>query len=404
MVLKDRKVILAGIAIFLLITAFLWSARSVLSPILIGVLLIYFLGEVQEFPLMRRLRTGIAILLLVWMVVNAQGIIIPFLIAFSLAYLINPLVDLFERIRIPRLLAVSILFAGAAGFIVLAWFTLIPDLIREIQDLIVRMPKIIQDIIAFAHQHLPKLFNVLNIDYLKIEKDFMQNQYPAKVESLMLEAIKALSNMGTLLSQVLNVILIPVLTFYLLKDYNKIKGGFLSFVPKKRRPLVNFYLWRSNRIFGGYIRGKLIIGVFVGIFTWLGLFLFGIPYSIMIGIVTGILNFVPFVGFYISIAVALFPALFMPNPLHAVLRVLIVFAVVQSIEGYVISPKIVGDRVGLHPVAVIFSVLIFSHFLGFWGLLFAVPVAALLKFLLNEWKRHQDWKELLAEKIRNVKT
>jgi predicted PurR-regulated permease PerM len=250
MILKDRKIILAGIAIFLLITAFLWSARSVLSPILIGILLIYFLTEVQEFPLMRRLRTGIAILLLVWMVVNAQGIIIPFLIAFSLAYLINPLVDVFERVRIPRLLAVSMLFATAAGFVVLAWFTLIPDLVREIQDLIVRMPKIIQDIIAFAHQRLPKLFNVLNVDYLKIEKDFLQNQYPAKVESLLFEAVKALSNMGTLLSQVLNVILIPVLTFYLLKDYNKIKDGFLSFVPKKRRPLVNFYLWRSNRIFG----------------------------------------------------------------------------------------------------------------------------------------------------------
>jgi len=404
MVPKDRKVILAGIAIFLLAAAFLWSTRSVLSPILIGALLIHFLSEVREFPLMRSLRAGIVILLLVWMIINAQGTIIPFLLAFILAYLINPLVDFFERIRVPRLLAVSLLFATAAGLMVLAWFTLIPDLIREIQDLIVRLPIIVKDVIAFAHMHLPKLFNLLNVDYLKIEQDFLQNQYPAKVESLLLKAIKALSGMGTILSQILNIILIPVLTFYFLKDYNKIKSGFLSFVPKKNRTLVNFYLWRSNRILGGYIRGKLITCVFVGIFTWLGLFLFSIPYSIMIGIETGILNFVPFVGFYISLAIALVPPLFMPNPLHAVVQVLIVFAVVQSIEGYVISPKIVGERVGLHPVAVIFSILIFSHFLGFWGLLIAVPGAALLKFLMNEWKRHQDWKELLAEKIRNAKT
>ena len=384
MVPKDRKVILAGIAIFLLAAAFLWSTRSVLSPILIGALLIHFLFEVREFPLMRSLRAGIVILLLVWMIINAQGIIIPFLLAFILAYLINPLVDFFERIRVPRLLAVSLLFATAAGLMVLAWFTLIPDLIREIQDLIVRLPIIVKDVIAFAHMHLPKLFNLLNVDYLKIEQDFLQNQYPAKVESLLLKAIKALSGMGTILSQILNIILIPVLTFYFLKDYNKIKSGFLSFVPKKNRTLVNFYLWRSNRILGGYIRGKLITCVFVGIFTWLGLFLFSIPYSIMIGIETGILNFVPFVGFYISLAIALVPPLFMPNPLHAVVQVLIVFAVVQSIEGYVISPKIVGERVGLHPVAVIFSILIFSHFLGFWGLLIAVPGAALLKFLMNE--------------------
>jgi predicted PurR-regulated permease PerM len=404
MVLKDRKVILAGIAIFLLAAAFLWSARSVLSPILIGALLIYFLSEVREFPLMRRLRTGIAVLLLVWLVINAQGIIIPFLLAFILAYLISPLVDFFERLRIPRLLAVSLLFTVAAGLIVLAWFTLIPDLILEIQDLLVRLPKIIQDVIAYAHGHLPKLFKLLNVDYLKIEKDFLQNQYPSKVESLLLQAIKSLSGMGTVLSQILNVILIPVLTFYFLKDYNKIKSGFMSFVPKKNRTLVNFYIWRSNRILGGYIRGKLITCVFVGVFTWLGLFLFGIPYAIMIGIETCVLNFVPFVGFYISLAIALVPPLFMPNPLHAVVKVLIVFAVVQSIEGYIVTPKIVGERVGMHPIAVIFSVLIFSHFLGFWGLLFAVPAAALLIFIANEWKRHQNWKDMLAEKIRSTRT
>jgi predicted PurR-regulated permease PerM len=404
MVPRDRKVILAGIAIFLLITAFLWSARTVLSPILIGALLIYFLSEVREFPLMGRLRTGIAILLLVWMTVNAQSIIVPFMIAFTFAYLINPLVDFLERIRIPRLPAVSLLFGISAGLIVLAWFTLIPDLIREIQDLIVRLPQIFKDVLAYAHEHLPKLFNLLNVDYLKIEQDFLQNQYPAKVESLLIKAVQSLSGMGTLLSRILNVILIPVLTFYFLKDYNKIKSGFLAFVPKKNRTIVNFYLWRSNRILGGYIRGKLITCVFVGIFTWLGLFIFSIPYSIMIGLETGILNFVPFVGFYISLGIALIPPLFMPHPLHAAIQVLIVFAVVQSIEGYVITPKIIGERVGLHPVAVIFSILIFSHFLGFWGLLFAVPAAALLKFLANEWKRHQDWKELLAEKIRNAKT
>ena len=404
MVPRERKVILAAIAIVLLASAFFWSARTVLSPILTGALLIYLLSEVRDLPVMRRLRIGIAVLLLVWVIVNAQGIIVPFLIAFTLAYLINPLVDALEKIRIPRLVAVSLLFGVAAGLIVLAWLILIPDIIREIQDLIVRLPQIAKDVIAYAHAHLPKLFNLLNIDYLKIEQDFLQNQYPAKVEALLLKAVKALSGMGTLFSRILNVILIPVLTFYFLKDYTKIKSGFLAFVPRKNRTLVNFYLWRSNRIFGGYIRGKLITCLFVGFFTWLGLFLFGIPYSILIGIETGILNFVPFVGFYISLFIALLPPLFMPHPLHATIQVLIVFAVVQSVEGYILTPKIVGERVGLNPVAVIFSILIFSHFLGFWGLLFAVPAAALLKFLANEWKRHQDWKELLAEKIRNVKT
>jgi predicted PurR-regulated permease PerM len=139
--------------------------------------------------------------------------------------------------------------------------------------------------------------------------------------------------------------------------------------------------------------------VFVGVLTWFGLFLFSIPYAILIGIVAGLLNIVPFVGLYVSLGLALMSAIFTPVPHIAAIKILGVFVVVQSVEAYVISPKIVGDRVGLHPIAVIFSILIFSRFMGFWGLLIAVPAAALIKFALDERKRHQNWKELLAAKI-----
>ena len=353
---------------------------------------------------MKKLRGGIAIILLVWLIANTKGIIIPFLFAFILAYLTNPLVDFFVRLRVPRLLGVTMIFLLALGVTVAVAVILIPDLIDEFQNLLERLPQAVQGLFDFAHKHLSKLFAMLKIDYWKIEQDFLQNQYPAKVEELLLKSLKALSGMGTLLSHVLNIILIPVLTFYFLKDYNRIKESFLTFIPKKNKKLVNFYLWRSNRILGGYIRGKLIVCVVLGVLTWFGLFLFRIPYAIMIGIVAGIMSIVPFVGFYISISVALLSTLFMPNPHAAALKIIIVFALTEAIEAYVVSPKIVGDRVGLHPVAVIFSILIFSRFLGFWGLLIAVPAAALIKFLVNEWKRHQDWKEALAEKIQCAKT
>jgi predicted PurR-regulated permease PerM len=404
MIPKKSTFIPAGIAVFLLIAAFLWSVQTVASPILIGGILIYLLGELTQFSLMKKLRNGILLILLIWILSNTKSIVIPFLVAFVFAYLTNPLVDFLERLRFHRLLAVSLIFLVGTGLLTLACFTLIPDLIREIQDLIVRLPQTIQNGIAFAHKHLPKLFALLKVDYLKIEQDFLQNQYPAKVESFLLKMLKAFSGMGTFLSQMLNVILIPVLTFYFLKDYNKIKSSFLSFVPKKKKSLINFYLWRSNQILGGYIRGKLIVCVILGLMTWLGLFLLSIPYAIMIAIIVGLFSIVPFVGFYVSMAAALLSSLLMPNPYEAALKILIVFLITQAIEGYVITPKIVGERVGLHPVAVIFSILIFSRFMGFWGLIIAVPAAALIKFLVDEWKRHQNWKEMLAEKVRNPKT
>jgi predicted PurR-regulated permease PerM len=399
----EKHPVLAAIAVCLLSVVFLWSTRSVLSPILVGGLLLYLLAEMKDFELARRLRAGIGIILGVWILANAQGIVIPFLIAFVTAYLINPVVDTFERRRWPRLLGVTVVFAALFGVIALVAVLVIPDLVREIQDLIVRLPQMIQSAIALAQKHLPRLFGLLQIDYAKVEQDFLVNRYPAKVEEMLIGFFRGLSGMGTWLSRLLNVILIPVLTFYFLKDYNRIKNALLGFVPRRFKSLSNFYLWRSNRIVGGYIRGQLIVCGIVGLLTWFGLFLFGNPYAVMIGIVTGILNIVPYVGLYVSLGVALISCPFASHPQWAALQIAGVFVAVQSLESWVISPKIVGDRVGLHPVAVIFSILIFSRFLGFWGLLLAVPVAALLNFMVNEWKRHQKWKDMLAEKIRSPK-
>jgi len=201
------------------------------------------------------------------------------------------------------------------------------------------------------------------------------------------------------LGQILNVILIPILTFYFLKDFNRIQEWMLNMVPRKYRSSCYFYLWRTNRILGGYIRGQLIVCTIVGVLTGLGLAVFGIPFAILLGVMTGLLNVIPYIGLYVSLGLALLTSLFTAHPLVAALKIAGVFLVVQSLEGYVIAPKIVGERVGLHPLAVIFSVLVFSRFLGFWGLIIGVPTAALIKFLLDEAKRRQRWKEILAEKI-----
>lgn len=399
----EKYPVLAAIAVCLLTVVFLWSTRSVLSPILVGGLLLVLLGEMKDFELARKLRAGIGIILGVWILANAQGIVIPFLIAFVFAYLINPVVDFLDHRRWPRLLAVTAVFVVLFGGLGLLAVLVIPDLVREIQDLIVRLPQMIQGAIGLAHKHLPRLFGVLQIDYAKVEEDFLVHRYPAKVEEILIGFMRGLSGMGTWLSRLLNVILIPVLTFYFLKDYGRMKSGLLGYVPRKYKSLANFYLWRSNRIVGGYLRGQLIVCVIVGLLTWFGLFLFGNPYAVMIGIVTGILNLVPYVGLYVSLGVALISCPFSAHPQWAAVQIAGVFLVVQSLEAWVISPKIVGDRVGLHPVVVIFSILIFSRFLGFWGLLLAVPVAALLNFMINEWKRHQKWKDLRVEKCRPPK-
>ena len=162
--------------------------------------------------------------------------------------------------------------------------------------------------------------------------------------------------------------------------------------------MTNFYLWRTNRILGGYIRGQLIVCSIVGLLTGVGLAVLNLPFAILIGFITGVLNIIPYIGLYISLGLALLTGFFTANPLISMLKISGIFVFVQMLEAYTISPRVVGQRVGLHPVGVIFSILIFSRFLGFWGLIIGVPTAALIKFLVDEWKRRQKWRELLAEK------
>lgn len=400
---EEQKHILSGIAVFLLLTALIWDTHVLLSPILVGGLLIFLLSAMKVFPYSGRLRVVVVVILLFWFLVKTQGLMIPFLVAFVFAYVLNPVVDLLQRWHLPRTLGVALIFILITGLFVFLGLILIPDLVKEIQDLIVRLPNLAEKGMNVLRKYVPKLLGLLKVDPEKFQKDILEDKYPTKVEEVLMKFLSSLTGMGAVFGQILNVILIPVLTFYFLQDYNKIKEWILNLVPKKNRSAVCFYLWRSNRILGGYVRGHLIVSTWVAVFTWLGLALFSIPYSIIIGIIAGIANIIPFIGFYISLGIALLSSLFTASPHLAMIKILVVFAVVQSVEAYIITPKIVGDRVGLHPVAVIFSVLVFARFLGFWGLIIAVPLAALIKFLMGEWRRHQEWKDVLAEKCGTAK-
>jgi predicted PurR-regulated permease PerM len=134
------------------------------------------------------------------------------------------------------------------------------------------------------------------------------------------------------------------------------------------------------------LRGQLTVMAIVGTLTGIGLSLVGVPYSIFVGFMTGLLNIIPYLGLFISLILALVVALFTAHPVATMIKAALIFALVQGLEGAVISPKIVGDKVGLHPMIVILSVLVGAQFFGFWGLLLAVPVAAIINILVNQPK------------------
>jgi predicted PurR-regulated permease PerM len=380
-----------------MLAAFLWSIYPILSPVLVGGFLLFLLMGFKESPIARRLIVGIVLILLIWFFVKAQGVIFPFLVSFVLAYLFDPLADGLEKWRIPRTLAVFLLLFLTLAVLILVGMILIPSLIGEIQDLISRIPNLANKVAYFVQRNVPRLLEFFRIDPVRFQQSLLE-EFPARAEQVLSNILKGVTGIGALLGQILNVILIPILTFYFLKDFDRVRSWGVDFIPRKYRNICHFYLWRMNRILGGYLRGQLTVCTIVGLFTGLGLALFNLPFAILLGFLTGVLNIIPYIGLYISLGLAILTTFFTANPFISMLKIGGIFLVVQAAEAYVISPKIVGERVGLHPVAVIFSILVFSRFLGFWGLIIGVPTAALIKFMIDEWKRRQKWREMLVEK------
>jgi len=388
---SENKSLIGIISLVILLTAFLWATSNILSPLLIGFLLLFILYHLKDKAYSKLLMLCVSLILFFWILLEIKSILFPFIISFILAYLFNPVTDWMEKIKIPRIAGTILLLVLTFGIIIVIGIFLLPGLINELHTLIKKIPEVGANLQNIFKDNLTKLLNTFNIESTELEKSLSQ-KLPQSIEKILSSILIGLTSVGSFLGKLFYIILIPILTFYFLKDFEKIKHWIIKFIPLQYKNLTYFYGWRFNRILGGYLRGQIIVCLIVGTLTGLGFVLFGLPFALLIGALTGLLNIIPYIGLYLSLTLALLTGLLTPNVVISLIKIVSIFLIVQGIEAYIISPKIVGDRVGLHPIAVILSILIFSNLFGFWGLLLGVPLAAVIKFLLDEWKRHQKWR------------
>ncbi|MBN2103045.1 AI-2E family transporter [bacterium] len=402
----DRSIkvqILTGSVIFILLAAYIYSAQAILSPIPVGLLLLFVISGIKDNPFAERLKIAIWGILIIWMFIRAQVIFFPFIVSFTLAYILDPVADFLVKHRFKRGLASIILVLLFCGLIVMFGFLMVPTLVQEINNLISSLPRLVDAVQIKVLENLPKVLHFLRIEETQFKKN-LADTLPGGLQQLFNNLLKGLMSITSFVGQILNIIIIPVLTFYILKDFNSIRQWFLSLFTRRKRPRVSYYLWRINRIVGGYLRAQVIICTFVGIMTGLGLaFIARIQFAVLLGVLAGLLNFIPYIGLYVGLILTGLVAFLDPNPLFPLIKIVIVYAVVQGVEGAIIQPKIVGDRVGLHPVAVMFSVLFFAKFFGFWGLVIGVPSAAVVMFFIDEWKRKQALLEMIDERALKTK-
>ncbi len=318
-------------------------------------------------------------------------VLTPFMAAAILAYMGDPLADRLEK-HLPRTLAVVIVFAFISLVAILLLIVLVPLVQQQLTQFMAKLPAYIDRV---QTQFLPWLAQVLglpgfNLDLASLKQAIRDNWSTAGGVAADLLATVSKSGMAMLLG-LANIVLIPVLTFYLLRDWDKLVAQIHDLLPRSVEPVISRLAIESDAVLGAFLRGQLLVMIALGAIYSIGLWLVGLDFSLLIGLLAGLVSFVPYLGFLVGIVVAGVAAMLQFQDAFMLLPVLLVFGVGQVVESVLLTPLLVGDRIGLHPVAVIFAVMAGGQLFGFFGVLLALPTAAVIMVLLRYL--HERYKE-----------
>jgi predicted PurR-regulated permease PerM len=384
----DLFLVIGGIA---LLFALIYTIREILSPFLVLFAIIFILFPVRENRIAKNLLLLAVFLFLLWFLYAASGVLAPLIIAFVLTYVFNPIVNWMERHHIRRWVAISIILFGTFGVMVLVSLFFVPIIAEQIGGLISAFPGIVSDANLLLKQKIVPFLSSLGV---KRPEQTLVEQVAQHVQVIVKNILDALIGLVTsgsaIVTQLLNIVTVPFLCYYLLKDYASIGESLLALFPPMRRRMVNGSFRKIDEIFGHYVRGAIILAVINGVLASLLLWLVGVNYPLILGMLSGILDLVPYFGLLITLVISVIVALFSNNPLFCIIAVLIIMPGLRLLETTVLMPKFIGHQVGLHPLVMILSLLIFGYFLGFIGLLIAVPATAILLMFLREWMEWRD--------------
>ncbi|RME02552.1 MAG: AI-2E family transporter [Deltaproteobacteria bacterium] len=345
--------------------------------------------EILKKPGMKFFFFVLSLGLLAVFIYMTRNILTALLIAFFIAYIFDPVVDAFERRRVPRSVAILLVVValGVAGVFVL--LILFPLVSLEIELLLKKIPRYLE--VVKTHL-LPIIDRVTNIDFNTLYAEYlsgvdlagMLQEFSGKILSPVAWSIKStFTGVVNVILYVLNLVIIPVIAFYLLKDIDRLKVRIVDLVPASYREAFVAAFLEIDEVLSSFLRGQLFVCFLLAAIYTVGLLIVDVPLAIVIGFVAGFANIVPYLGVAVGVTSALLLTLLEHPDLVHLLGVIGVFTVAQTMEGMVITPRIVGDRVGLHPVVVVVALMIWGQFFGFLGMLVAVPATAVLNVFLK---------------------
>lgn len=384
---RTHEIIISIISVTLFGVLFV-STQLFKSPFIVFGVIIFTLLPFRRSKLIRIIFSLSVLIFLIWFFHEISQLLLPFIIAFLISYILNPLVEMLSRRKLSRSLSSLLILLGFVGVIVLVSIFLIPIIVAQFAEFINNLPRtflIIQNWLNF--QLLPWLAS-LGIPTQDLQSKILSD-LPGKLSTIFNVFIGGLSGifstLSVILSQLVNIILIPFLTFYILKDFDDIKSLVKSLLPKEKRTEIIANIRRVDELMGNYLRGALTVALINGILVTILLSIIGVKYSILLGAIAGLLDLIPYFGLLISLALSTTVALFSGNPGLQVTLTALTFIGLNLLETSFLAPKIIGKKIGLHPAILILSLLVFSYFFGFLGLLIALPTVSIILMFVKDW-------------------
>jgi predicted PurR-regulated permease PerM len=382
-------VLLIGAVLLLLVL--IYSIQSVISPFLLLGAILFLLYPLRGYNLAKKIMWLSIILFGIWFASSISSLLVPFVISLVLAYVMNPIVERFERWGVPRWVTSMILILFLLGLIMLFFFLVLPVVLTQVEGILDSLSRVLADFNSWIwNSSVLKALERYGVSGDEV-RNTLTSQFTPKLEDILKNLVRGLfmvaSSISNVVTQIFYVILVPFLTFYILTDLPKIRRRFLLLFAHRFRDKVESYLISADEVIGLYLRGAITVALMQGIIIATLFSIMGIKYALMLGVIAAIFDLVPYFGLIVTMALAAVVALFSDPPVLPKL-VFAVFSIeaLRIFETMYLSPRIVGSKIGLHPLLVIFSILVFFYFLGFPGLLIAVPTTALIIVFVKDWE------------------
>lgn len=368
----------------LIIFVFLLVSK-IFSPVWLLILTIFILWPQRQTHDIRLLFITTILLLLIYIVIHYFSALTPFIFGAGIAYIIAPIVDILEKKKLPRFLAILIILLPLIAIVPFVIFLLTINLINELKFLVEKIP----EIISRSKLFIDVLSEKLNTIGISINQEVIINTITTYWGTIVTNLLKTIVQVGHgirgLFVFIYNFILIPIIAYLLLADRKEIVLWIENLLPENEQDKFKSFVIKINISFAKYFRGAIILMILVGFIIGFMLWLLGVRYYVVLGVVAGICNLIPNVGFVLSLLLALFIGIFTPPLLTTILKICLVYIGEQLLENYFLAPVIIGKAARLNPVIVILALILGSAVAGVWGLIFAIPVIIFLREFSNHF-------------------